>query len=89
MMYMRVHVCFVYCHIHIHVAFLLAYVAASLEPLTAYDKNGIKIVFHFGKDNPRPDVRVVVVSVMSTNTDPVKSFIYQAAVPKVNFLFYC
>ena len=55
----------------------------SVEPLTAYDKNGMKIVIHFGKDTPRPDVIVMVVSSMSTNTSAVKNFTFQAAVPKV------
>ena len=51
--------------------------------LTAYDKNDIKIVIHFGKDRPRADVQVMVVSVMSTKQTPVKHFKFQAAVPKV------
>ena len=54
-------------------------------PVVAYDKNNIKIVFHVGKDRPRPDVVVVAVSVMSTNSTSVKSFTFQAAVPKVCF----
>jgi hypothetical protein len=54
------------------------------EPsLTAYDKNNVKVVIHFGKDRPRPDVMTMVVSTMSTNTKPVKKFQFQAAVPKV------
>ena len=51
--------------------------------LTAYDKNDIKIVVHFGKERPRDDVQVMVVSVMSTKQAPVKHFKFQAAVPKV------
>ena len=55
-------------------------------PIVAYDKNSIKIVFHVGKDRPRPDVIVVAVSIMSTNNSSVKAFTFQAAVPKVNIL---
>lgn len=51
--------------------------------INAYDKDGLKIVFHFAKNKPRPDVLVMVVSVMSRNSCPVKSFLFQAAVPKV------
>ena len=38
---------------------------------------------HITKNNPRPDVRVMVVSVMSSNPEPVKALVFQAAVPKV------
>ena len=55
--------------------------------MVAYDKNNIKIVFHVGKDRPRPDVTVIAVSVMSTNSTSVKAFTFQAAVPKVLFFF--
>lgn len=55
----------------------------TLPSLNAYDKEGLKIIFHFAKNKPRPDVLVMVVSVMSTNLFPVKSFLFQAAVPKV------
>lgn len=56
----------------------------ELQPVTAYEKNSVKTVIHFGKDTPRPDVRVMVVSTMSTNTTPVKNLSFQAAVPKVS-----
>ena len=52
-------------------------------PITAYDKNGVKILFHIGKDRPRPDIVVIAVSVMSVNTSAINSFTFQAAVPKV------
>ena len=57
--------------------------AGSTPPLVIFEKNGIKIVFHFGKDRPRPDVQVIAVSVTSTCQSPVKEFAFQAAVPKV------
>nr|XP_022319091.1 ADP-ribosylation factor-binding protein GGA1-like isoform X3 [Crassostrea virginica] len=52
-------------------------------PLNAYDKNGLKIVIHVAKNKPRENVTVMVVSTISTNTNPVKNFVFQAAVPKV------
>ncbi|XP_048758958.2 ADP-ribosylation factor-binding protein GGA1-like isoform X5 [Ostrea edulis] len=55
----------------------------SMAPLNAYDKNGLKIVIHIAKNKPREDVTVMVVSTISTNTNPVKNFVFQAAVPKV------
>ncbi|XP_030839813.1 ADP-ribosylation factor-binding protein GGA1 isoform X1 [Strongylocentrotus purpuratus] len=54
----------------------------STPPVTAYEKNNVKTIFHFAKDSPRPDVLVVVVSTMSTNTSPIKNLTFLAAVPK-------
>ncbi|KAF6093939.1 golgi associated, gamma adaptin ear containing, ARF binding protein 3 [Phyllostomus discolor] len=53
-------------------------------PVTAYDKNGFRILFHFAKECPpgRPDVLVVVVSMLNTAPLPIKSIVLQAAVPK-------
>lgn len=57
---------------------------SSALPITAYDKNGFRILFHFAKECPpgRPDVLVVVVSMLNTAPLPVKSIVLQAAVPK-------
>lgn len=54
-----------------------------LLPLSLYEKNGLTVVLHFGKDSPRPDITVMVVSTMSKNSSPVKNVSFQAAVPKV------
>lgn len=51
--------------------------------MTAYDKNGLKALIHVAKGRPRDDVLVMVLSVISTNTTPVKAFVFQAAVPKI------
>ena len=58
--------------------------AGTVQPLNIYDKSGLKVVLHFGKDSPRPDVLVMVVSIMSTNESPVTKCTFQAAVPKVS-----
>ncbi|XP_012658614.1 ADP-ribosylation factor-binding protein GGA3 [Otolemur garnettii] len=57
---------------------------SSALPVTAYDKNGFRILFHFAKECPpgRPDVLVVVVSMLNTAPLPVKGIVLQAAVPK-------
>ncbi|KAM5274871.1 ADP-ribosylation factor-binding protein GGA3 isoform 1-T1 [Ctenodactylus gundi] len=57
---------------------------SSALPVTAYDKNGFRILFHFAKECPpgRPDVLVVVVSMLNTAPLPVRSIVLQAAVPK-------
>ncbi|XP_072260017.1 ADP-ribosylation factor-binding protein GGA3 isoform X2 [Pyxicephalus adspersus] len=57
---------------------------SSLLPVTAYDKNGFRILLHFSKDCPpqRPDVLVVVISMLNTAPLPVHNILFQAAVPK-------
>ncbi|XP_005091938.1 ADP-ribosylation factor-binding protein GGA1 [Aplysia californica] len=56
--------------------------APGIPSVTAYEKNGLKVVVHFGKDRPRPDVLTMVVSSLSTSSSPITGFIFQAAVPK-------
>ncbi|XP_036369850.1 ADP-ribosylation factor-binding protein GGA1 isoform X2 [Octopus sinensis] len=60
----------------------------SVEPgatssINAYEKDGLKIVIHFAKNKPRPDVLVLVVSVMNSGSIPIRNFLFQAAVPKM------
>lgn len=54
-------------------------------PVTAYDKNGVRLLLHFATDCPpgRPDVLVMVASLLNTAPLPVRSIVLQAAVPKV------
>ncbi|XP_062976356.1 ADP-ribosylation factor-binding protein GGA3 isoform X2 [Elgaria multicarinata webbii] len=57
---------------------------SSALPVTAYDKSGLRILLHFAKEGPpgRPDVLVVVVSMLNTAPLPIKNMVLQAAVPK-------
>ncbi|XP_052766224.1 ADP-ribosylation factor-binding protein GGA1-like isoform X3 [Mya arenaria] len=55
----------------------------TTPPVTAYDKNGLKVLILVTQNTPRDDVTVMVISVISINTVPVKSFVFQAAVPKI------
>uniref|UniRef100_A0AAQ5YGH1 Golgi associated, gamma adaptin ear containing, ARF binding protein 3b n=1 Tax=Amphiprion ocellaris TaxID=80972 RepID=A0AAQ5YGH1_AMPOC len=56
----------------------------KILPVTAYDKDGIRVLFNFASDCPpgRPDVLVMVVSMLNTAPLPVHSVVLQAAVPK-------
>jgi ADP-ribosylation factor-binding protein GGA len=55
----------------------------SVGPLNLYEKNSLKIILHFARDSPSPNIHVVVISVTSMNTESVlKNFSFQAAVPK-------
>ncbi|XP_059902930.1 ADP-ribosylation factor-binding protein GGA3-like [Gadus macrocephalus] len=53
-------------------------------PVTAYDKYGIRVLLHFASDCPpdRPDVLVMVASMLNTAPLPVSHIVMQAAVPK-------
>ncbi|XP_033894025.3 ADP-ribosylation factor-binding protein GGA3-like isoform X1 [Acipenser ruthenus] len=53
-------------------------------PVTAYDKNGVRVLLHFSSECPpgRPDVLVIVVSMLNTAPLPVRNVVLQAAVPK-------
>ncbi|XP_059427221.1 ADP-ribosylation factor-binding protein GGA3a isoform X2 [Carassius carassius] len=53
-------------------------------PVTVYDKDGVRVLMHFATDPPpgRPDVLVVVVSMLNTAPMLVKNVVLQVAVPK-------
>jgi len=53
--------------------------------VTAYDKDGVRVLLHFATDHPpgRPDVLVIVVSMLNTAPLLVRNVVLQAAVPKV------
>ncbi|NWW90346.1 GGA2 protein, partial [Rhynochetos jubatus] len=57
---------------------------SNICPLTVYDRNGFKAMLHFSRDPApgRPDVLVMVLSMLSTSAQPVKDIAFQAAVPK-------
>ncbi|XP_061866949.1 ADP-ribosylation factor-binding protein GGA3 isoform X2 [Colius striatus] len=57
---------------------------SSALPVTAYDKNGFRLLLHFARECPpgRADVLVVVVSMLNTAALPVRNIVLQAAVPK-------
>lgn len=53
-------------------------------PVTAYDKDGVRVLLHFATDCApgRPDVLVMVVSMLNTAPLHVRNICLQAAVPK-------
>ncbi|XP_039466609.1 ADP-ribosylation factor-binding protein GGA3 isoform X2 [Oreochromis aureus] len=57
---------------------------SKVLPVTAYDKDGVRVLLNFASDCPpgRPDVLVMVVSMLNTAPLPVHSVVLQAAVPK-------
>ncbi|NWI91703.1 GGA2 protein, partial [Pitta sordida] len=63
---------------------LISITPSNLCPLTVYDRNGFKAMLHFSRDPApgRPDVLVMVLSMLSTSAHPIKDIVFQAAVPK-------
>lgn len=57
---------------------------SKVPPMTAFEEeDGLKVVLHFCKDKPRPDVNVVVISTTSNSKMPIEEYKFQAVVPKV------
>ncbi|XP_074864817.1 ADP-ribosylation factor-binding protein GGA1 isoform X2 [Carettochelys insculpta] len=58
---------------------------SSILPVTVYDQHGFRVLFHFARDflPERPDVLVVVISMLSTAPLPIRNIVFQSAVPKV------
>ncbi|XP_032303469.1 ADP-ribosylation factor-binding protein GGA2 isoform X2 [Coturnix japonica] len=63
---------------------LISITPSSICPLTVYDKDGFKAMLHFSRDPApgRPDVLVMVLSMLSTSAQPIQDIVFQAAVPK-------
>ncbi|XP_040013959.1 ADP-ribosylation factor-binding protein GGA3 isoform X2 [Xiphias gladius] len=57
---------------------------SKVLPVTAYDKDGVRMLLNFASDCPpgRPDVLVMVVSMLNTAPLSVHNVVLQAAVPK-------
>lgn len=51
--------------------------------VTVLDSSDISVTLHFTENQPRDDVSVVVVSVVSRNYQPVTNYVLQAVAPKV------
>lgn len=58
----------------------------SLPPIIVYDRNGFRILLHFSQTGApgHPEVQVLLLTMMSTATQPVWDIMFQVAVPKVS-----
>lgn len=58
----------------------------SMLPVTIFDKHSLRVLLHFARNSPpsRPDVLVVIISMLSSAPMPVTNIRFQAAVPKVH-----
>ena len=58
----------------------------SFPPLTAFEGNGLKVVFHFAKDPASsPQCTVITADITNESPLPMTDFVFQAAVPKVRW----
>ncbi|KAF6124513.1 golgi associated, gamma adaptin ear containing, ARF binding protein 2 [Phyllostomus discolor] len=57
---------------------------SSLPPVIVYDRNGFRILLHFSQMGApgHPEVQVLLLTMMSTATQPVWDIMFQVAVPK-------
>ncbi|KFM71030.1 AP-1 complex subunit gamma-1, partial [Stegodyphus mimosarum] len=57
--------------------------AKGIPPITAFEKNGLKIIFEF--DKPPDNPQMIIINLIATNYSlvPIHDFLFQAAVPKV------
>ncbi|XP_023672347.1 ADP-ribosylation factor-binding protein GGA1-like isoform X1 [Paramormyrops kingsleyae] len=57
---------------------------SAAAPVTVHDKDGIRVMLHLARDSPpgRPDVIVMVISMLNTSPHAVRDVIFLAAVPK-------
>ncbi|KAM6956936.1 ADP-ribosylation factor-binding protein GGA1 [Aplochiton taeniatus] len=57
---------------------------SSLLPVTVFDGHSLRVLFHFACDSPpsRPDVLVVIISMLSSAPSPVTSIDFQTIAPK-------
>lgn len=65
----------------------------SQSPRTILDEpNGLRIMLHFARDRPRPDVAVIVITTLNHSREPISDFMFDASISKVfsmaQLLFY-
>lgn len=58
--------------------------SVGIPPMTAYNKNGLKIDFTFERANPNPNIAVITIHASNSTEADMTDFVFQAAVPKVN-----
>lgn len=68
------------------ISFVSCLSAGSLLPVTVFDSHSLRVLFHFARDSPpsRPDVLVVIISMLSSAPAPVTNINFQTTAPKVS-----
>lgn len=54
--------------------------------MTVFDGHSLRVLFHFARDSPpsRPDVLVVIISMLSSAPVPVTGINFRVTAPKVS-----
>ncbi|XP_040917876.1 ADP-ribosylation factor-binding protein GGA1-like [Toxotes jaculatrix] len=57
---------------------------SSMLPVTVFDGHSLRVLFHFARDSPpsRPDVLVVIISMLSSAPVPVTDINFETTAPK-------
>ena len=57
--------------------------------MTAFEKNGLKVVFTFQRTPNPMDPSLIAITLNATNStpSPMTEFVFQCAVPKVSILY--
>ncbi|XP_029365068.1 ADP-ribosylation factor-binding protein GGA1-like isoform X3 [Echeneis naucrates] len=57
---------------------------SNLLPVTVFDGHSLRVLFHFARDSPpsRPDVLVVIISMLSSAPVPVTNITFETTAPK-------
>ena len=69
----------------VHLSFSCVVVfVGGIPNITAFEKNGLKIIFSFERNPSNPAVAAITLSATNSNPFPITDFLFQAAVPKVS-----
>uniref|UniRef100_A0A8D3CHG4 Adaptor related protein complex 1 subunit gamma 1 n=1 Tax=Scophthalmus maximus TaxID=52904 RepID=A0A8D3CHG4_SCOMX len=60
----------------------ICFIEYTIPPMTAYNKNGLKIDFTFERANPNPNIAVITIHASNSTEADMTDFVFQAAVPK-------
>ena len=58
-------------------------VCSAIPSIVAFEKNDLKIVFHFERDPVTPSTIKITLNAINSCSTPMTDFLFQAAVPKV------
>jgi len=58
-------------------------VSSSIPSITAFEKDGLKLVFHFEQNLDNPKTITIHLIATNSNENSISDFLFQAAVPKV------
>ena len=64
------------------------HVCAAIPSIVAFDKNSLKVIFHFERDANTPSTVKITLNAINSCSSPMTDFLFQAAVPKVTICIH-